>query len=77
MRPSVPVISAVPAPVPVKAAPLVVGATVLPEVLVTIETAGAVTTPLKALPSWPAADKSSVRLSGVRDSVPVFSINKV
>ena len=77
MRPSLPVISPVPVPVPVKAALLVLGATALPEALVTIETAGAVTTPLKALPSWPAADKSSVRLSGVRDSVPVFSINKV
>ena len=51
MRPSVPVISAVPAPVPVKAAPLVLGATALPDVLMTRVTAGAVTIPLKALPN--------------------------
>ena len=51
MRPSVPVISAVPVLLPVNAAPLVVGATALPEVLVITETTGAVTMPLSVLPN--------------------------
>ena len=77
MRPSVPVISAVPVPLPVNAAPLVVGANELPDALVTIETAGAVTMPLSALPNWLAAARSSTRVSGVSPILPVFSTSRV
>ena len=72
-----PVISPIPAPVPVKAAPLVVGATALPETLFRRLTTGALTTPLKAVPSKLAADRLSVSVSGVSRTSPVFSTTTV
>ena len=72
-RPSVPVIRADPAASPVNAPALLDGATALPELLFVSMTTGAVTTPLKALPSCVLLDRSSMSVNGVSPTLPVFS----